>query len=493
MPLLYTHSDDANSVQQEQVSVPPLFAGPLRDELSARIEAALSDGDHEKAAVLLHEADNTFPADPVFAPLRSRCVKLARRKAQFEAALQGALNELSEDRFAAAFGKFREALSLSRGYEMLARKFTAEAVAVAGKQVPRHWRFAEALLHEVSAAAGSKAGSSALWAALEAQKREECVRVALDESGRAEHTAYLPHLRDRLADLTERYPNAEPLDARLRVLDKLLEQRVSEERDKNLRRMALFRDRLDLTAKPETLRGFAELVAPFAAPYSDDPDFAAIKSEVRDLRSKYDSAESLLAENRLQDSMLICDQVLQHRPKNVLFCALEEKAKSREWIVRRISSTTQRARAFEEKAQYAEALEEWEALREIDPRQPGLASEILHCAALKYQSESIRTFQPAPMDETALTPEIVGLIPEPEVMMEREPEPEPAPAQSQALVPVEPPPFYEEPAETAAPTPARARFRIVITAGAWNNLKTGLAAALAVLLVIIVFASGGSR
>ena len=485
MSLLDTHSDDADSVPQEQASVPPLFAGPLRDDLCVRIGAALSDGDHEKAAVLLHEADGTFPGDAAFAPLRGRCVKLARRKAQFEAALQEALNELSDDRFTAAFGKFREALSLSRGHKVLARKINEEVVNVAGKQVQQHWRFAEVLLDEVSAVAGEKAGPRALWDAVEEQKREQCVRVALDESGRAEHTAYLPHLRERLADLAEKYPNAEPLETRLRVLDGLLTQWVSEEREKNLRRLALFRDRLDLTAKPETLRGFAELAAPFAAPYSADPDFVAIAEEVRDLRSKYDSAESLLAENRLRDSMLICDQVLHRRPKNVLFCALEEKAKSREWIVRRVSSTSQRARAFEEKAQYAEALEEWEALREIDPHQPGLASEILHCAALKHQSEGARTFQPALMDEMALTPEIVDLVPEPQIVAEEEPEP------TQELMPLLAPPFYAEPVPTAGP--ARARLRILIEADAWNNLKTGIAAAFAVLLVIIVFASSGRR
>jgi hypothetical protein len=234
----------------------------------------------------------------------------------------------------------------------------------------------------------------------------------------------------------------------------------------------LFRDRLDFTNNPETLQRFADLAAPFIDPYRTDPAFLAVMAEIRDLRSRYESASLLLEESRLQDAMLICDQVLHKRPANVLFSALEQQAKEREWLARRVASTTHRARVFEENAQYAEALDEWESLREIAPRHPGLDSEILHCAALKGQAAIIRTFQPALADETALIPEIIDVQPVIEAVAE----------------PIE----EEPPSAMMLPEPLRsrrARVRIVITAGAWSNFKTGVVAAFAVLLIFLVFAS----
>ncbi len=469
MSLQVTHSSDADSIVQEQVSVPPLFAGPLRDDMIERITVALAAGDHEKTAALLHEADKVFPGDADFAPLRLRCMRLARRKVQFESALHDALSELSEDRFTASLGKFREAVSLSRGSDLCSGKVYGACIEAAEKHVQRHWRFAEALVQEVSGLVDGHDGAGSLRAMIEAQKREERIRLALEESERAEHMAHLPHLRERMAELADTYDGSEPLAARLQVIDNLLTQRSLEDREKNLRRLTLFRDRLDFTGNPQTLRGFAELVSPFVAPYPFDAAFRTILDEVRDLRSKYDCVVQLVAENRLQEALLICDQVLERRPANVLFTAIEEKAKSRQWVVRLAFSNTQRARAFEEKAQYAEALEEWQSLREIDPHYPGLDSEILHCAALKQETEAARPLLPAPaVDELALTPEIVELTPEPENVYEP-----PAPML-----------FASLPTRNESSGP-----RIAMTAEAWNHFKTGLAAVFAVLLVVLVVAS----
>jgi len=467
MSLPVTSLRDGDFVEKQ--AVPPLFAGPLRDDLLSRIRAALSAGDCQKGADLLQEADGSFPGDPVFPALHSLCIKLSQRKAHFETALQEAFQELSEDRYVSSFGKFREALALSRGYEVWERQIYEAGVEAAGERAPSHWRFAEALLHEVTAVAGQRAVPNAVWASIERQRREESVRVALDESGRAEHSEYLPHLRERLAELAETYPEETELEARLRALERLLEQRFAEEREKNLRRLTLFRDRLDLSGNPQTLRRFQELVAPFVSAYPGDAAFLAIIDELHGLRSRYDHASRLVAESRSREALEVCDQVLQQRPSNVLFGALEQQAKAREWAVRLAHSAMQRARGFEEKAQYAEALEEWEALREIDPHFPGLDSEILHCATLKQQTESVRPSEPLAMDETALTPEIVSEETEEEYEA--------------------PPLFVARPRFSALSFNAK----IAITEEAWNHLKTGLAATAAILLVVLVIASNTYR
>jgi tetratricopeptide (TPR) repeat protein len=462
--MLITSSRDGDSLEQKYLPVPPLFAGPLRDDLITRVGSAISSGDHNDATLLLQEANHAFPGDRVFELLHLQYLKVAQRKAHFEAALQEAVDALTEDRFVASLGKFREALLLSQGHVVFQRKIYDVSFLAANQQAANHWRFAEALLHEVTSRVGEPAVPSECWDAIEKQKCTENIRVALDESGRAEHIEYLPHLRGRLAELARRHPEQEEVASRLSVLDQLLAQRFADEREKNLRRLTLFRDRLDLSNNPLTLKQFDHLVSPFVGPYSGDSAFLAILYEVRELQVSYETAAELLVENRLPEVLQTCDQVLQRRPKNLLFAALEEKAKAREWVERLVTSATQRARAFEQRAQYAEALEEWESLREIDPQHPGLDSEILHCAALKQQAESVLSLAPPPIDEAALTPEIVEEEPVYEL---------PVPA------------FVTRPAARGFPS----RVRIVIAADAWNNLKTGLAATMTVLLVVLMFAS----
>ena len=119
-------------------------------------------------------------------------------------------------------------------------------------------------------------------------------------------------------------------------------------------------------------------------------------------------------------------------------------------------------------------------MKEVDPRHPGLISEMLHCAALKQQSEIVRTFQPAPADESALTPEVIDVEPESVALVVAEPV-------QQTWQPL--PPRPSEDTEGALP----GGVKIAITGEAWNHLKTGIAVAFALLLVVLVLASNLAR
>jgi len=394
-------------------------------------------------------------------PLFAEIVRDDLVERHFDEALREALDELASDRFAASLGKFREALTLSRGHKPLERKLEESALSEAAKLVESNWRVAEALLVEVALA------PDAFRAEIEHQRREEAIQVALDESGRAEHTEYLPHSRERITCLLKTYPGDVRLQSRLQILDGLLAERNSAERDKNLRRLALFRDRLDAANKPETLRRFRALAAPFTDPYADDPQFAAILDDAAGLLSSYERACVLLAEGRHRESLQLCGQVLERKPANTLFRLLEEKAKAREWVSLLAGSTMQRAQAFAQDGQYAEALEELESLRNIDPSYPGLDSETLHCAALKERSEALGT------PNTHAAPEIV----EEERIKEH---------------PIEEQPIFD-PLPSFVPRQASGLFplsrKIAITEEAWNHLKTGLAATFALLLVVLLLAS----
>lgn len=412
MPLLVTNSRADRSLHHEDEAVPPLFAGLMREE---------------------------------------------RVDAPFEAALRQAHEEFSEDGFVAALGKFREALALSRSQLGLKQQIREAATREVTQLMPRHWRVAEVLLLEVEEAGGQSAAFNSLWAEIEHQKREDTIRVALDESDRAEETEYLPHVRERLWRLAQSYPGDAAVESRLHVLDLLLSQRVADDRENNLRRLTLFRDRLDETENPETLRDFGALVAPFVGSYKGDADFTSVLDEMNELCAAYENASTLLAEQRSRESLEVCDHALAHRPGNLLFRRLAEKAKGREWVRLLSESTAQRAREFERNGQYAEATEEWESLRSIDPHYPGLESELLRCEALKVGAQRPVT------EEIKAKPEAVE----------------------------------SDLASEAFPSFASlGRFndfplglRIAITGEAWNHLKTGLMATAALLLVLLVLAS----
>ncbi len=321
--------------------------------------------------------------------------KEAERQSDCEDALSEAEDELSEDHLVSSLGKFREALLLARGYPNLEVQVRETGIAVASDHLEQNWRFAEVLIQEMTAASEAPSVPDALLAAIERQRRTEAVRVALDECGGAEESEHLPHLRDRLAALAKIYPDEETLALRLRALESVLANRPEGERQKNLSRLLLFRDRLNAADRPETLQRFGELCAPFAGGYPDDPAFSSVLEEMRALWTQYEEAANLMRAGRSKEALQICDAVLAARPANVLFASLAEKAKSREWVVRLVSASAQRAQTFEQKGQYAEALEEWEAVCEIDPKYPGVDSEIMHCAALKQHAEAMRAARAA--------------------------------------------------------------------------------------------------
>jgi hypothetical protein len=385
MPLLIANGRDDNSPRQKRDAIPPLFAG-------------------------------------------------LQKTAEVEALLKQAADELADDSFVNAFGSFREALTLSFRNQELEQRSREAILFAAEKLTECHWRVAEALLQELTP------GPNTAWNKLQIRKRDEVIRVALEWASITEPGQDLAPLRSRLAKLNKAYPGDAALESRLHAIDRLLIERVADERDKNLGKLKLFQDRLDHTEDPQALRQFRVLTAPFVDPYIDDPAFSAILEEVYKLQASYENASRLLSDNQPRESAEVCEQVLLVRPANFLFSDLKEKARSREWVARLIDSSVQRALELERERRYEEALDEWESLRTIEPHYPGLDAEILKVAGLKAGSE----------DETP-APSLPFLVPQ------------------VSTLPL--------------------GIRIAITEEAWNHLKTGLAATVALLLVVLVIAS----
>ena len=408
------------------------------------------------------EEKETVP--PLFASLFREKRGVQGEQAEVERAIDEALGCLEEDCFVGALGKFREAWALS-GTDRELQEIVQDAAAEAASDLlEQNWRVAEALLREVDVTA------DALWAEIGSRKRADAIQFALAEAGRVDGNQYLQYVRSRLSEAVNAYAEDVALRSRLQALDDLLKQRLADEREKNLRLLTLFSKRIDHSENPDTWRRFPLLVAPFADAYLGDPEFGAVLDEVGELLTAWENAEALLQESRTRDCLRVCNDALEKRPGNILFRRLQEKAKGREWVALLGESAAERARAFEANGQYAEALEEWESLRAIDPQYPGLEAEIWNCAALSDRAGNVHETQhvdePAAEEERALVAEAGEQLPE-----------------------IEPLPFARAPESSALPF----GLRISITEQAWNHFKTGLAATGALLLMVLVLASHSRR
>lgn len=153
--------------------------------------------------------------------------------------------------------------------------------------------------------------------------------------------------------------------------------------------------------------------------------YQKIRSQREMLDAKYTEAKRLVADGNLQGALGTCDEVLKQYPKNVVFQALKfdveearreeisayiakvekdvaaepnlnrkvsllEEAKDRypgeerfrqsleRYQARRdlVQSIAQRAASLEDSAQFADALSQWEIMRNTNPQYPGLDAEI---------------------------------------------------------------------------------------------------------------------
>ena len=163
-----------------------------------------------------------LPGDPRFPVLHLKHLKLCQRVQQCETALGHAKKELEDDHFVAALGKYREALSLSRGLDKLENKAVNAALAEAEEILPRNWRISESLLLEIGQLNSRYAVPNSLWEDVHSRQREETVSNALAEADRAQAKGEIKPVRDHLAMLSTHYPDEERIKARLAILDTIL-------------------------------------------------------------------------------------------------------------------------------------------------------------------------------------------------------------------------------------------------------------------------------
>ena len=144
------------------------------------------------------------------------------------------------------------------------------------------------------------------------------------------------------------------------------------------------------SAMEEAQRQFAEkdfagamaVCQELIAKYPNDPTFQALKIRIEDAErqglSAYIAEVSKLVESEpdLDRRANILKEACERYPSEVHFAQQLKLARQRRDLV---NSIVAKARQYEEKGQYAEAISQWDILRNIHPQYPGIAFELQEC------------------------------------------------------------------------------------------------------------------
>ncbi|HEX8893947.1 MAG TPA: protein kinase [Terriglobales bacterium] len=116
--------------------------------------------------------------------------------------------------------------------------------------------------------------------------------------------------------------------------------------------------------------------------YPNDPTFQALKIRIEDAErqglSAYIAEVSKLVESEpdLDRRANLLKEACERYPSEVHFAQQLKLARQRRDLV---NSIVAKARQYEEKGQYAEAMSQWDILRNIHPQYPGIAFELQEC------------------------------------------------------------------------------------------------------------------
>ena len=129
--------------------------------------------------------------------------------------------EFADGRFSAGFGRFREVVTLSRGYSMLEARVATFAIEQAERWMPKDWRLAKSLLLEASEVSSRQAAVSELSELIQQHEREESIRQALKSSEHASSDGMATLALERLAVWAEKYPSDLRIQCRLQAIEAL--------------------------------------------------------------------------------------------------------------------------------------------------------------------------------------------------------------------------------------------------------------------------------
>ena len=395
-------------------------------DLQAGVKEALRQGDQEKAARLLEEMQAEFGDEAEYHQLNAEVETRVRTHEEVSLLLSRMQKAETEGRLTDMPPLSHLAVTLSENIEALRQRAFSGLIASAGRLTTRNWHVAKQILEE---AARLGTVQPELYELIKREEREEEVNAALgvERSSATDLSAY----RESIAVVLAKYPDEPRLEERLRLLDAALaDQRKQDERRVCASELALLDQELGDAKDHARLWETQIRAKSMAALYPDDPEierlFGAISQQVK----LFEEAAEALSRDRIQDCYEICDSMLARLPGHYLFQNLKERAGirhrelgeeyqlrverwlasepdlyQREQILKKAQAEypfetryaeelkqlerekglaellAAKAREFEERDEPAEALAQWQELKNEVPWYPNLEEEIAKCEA----------------------------------------------------------------------------------------------------------------
>jgi len=391
----FASARDLGETLQKAFRNEPIFPAAKIGPRIERAKAALKSGDEDFASDILAELEAEGHLDPQITVLRAQ-IETVKKQKKTRQLLESARARMEQDEIALALDKLREVLEVDpQNPEALAMRTSMEQQQSAG-QVGRWLELAQthfenrdfgAARHAVQQILASRDGDSRALDLLEKiesteadakrirEQKEQLYGSALKAYQNGEIDTALSKL-ERLLSVARSNPYA-AIPERDAVYQSFYKE-IRSERDS-------IHSALEDAQRQFSERNFAGAMAicrDLLEKYPHDGMFQALKIRIEDAErqelSSYiaEMSKRAEAEPDLDKRANILREACERYPAETQFAQQLKLVRERRDLV---NSIVAKARQYEERGQYSEAISQWDILRNIHPQYPGIGFELEQC------------------------------------------------------------------------------------------------------------------
>lgn len=397
----FASARDLAETLQKAVRNEPVFDTAKIEQRIERAKTAYKSGDEGFASEILAELEAEGHLDPRITVLRMQ-IEMAAKAKKTRQLLESARARMEQDEIPLALDKIREVLELDpENPDALAMRQAMEKQRNES-QIARWLELAQTHLSnrdfgaarnaakEVLAINRADARAMDLLEKIEStetdakrirEQKEQLYTSALKAYQNGEISTALSKL-ERLFSVAQSNPNA-AIPEREAVYQSFYKE-VRSERDTI--HSAL--EDAQRQFREKNFAGAMTVCRDLLAKYPNDGTFQALKIQIEDAErqelSSYtaDVSQRLEAERDLDTRVNIAREACERYPNEAQFAQQLKLVRERRDLV---NSIVVKARQYEERGQFAEAISQWDILRNIHPDYPGITFEIKQCKKKRDQ------------------------------------------------------------------------------------------------------------
>ena len=415
----FASARDLAETLQKALRNEPVFDSAKIEQRIERAKTAYKSADEAFASEILAELEAEGHLDPRITVLRMQ-IELAAKTKKTRQLLESARARMEQDEIPLALDKIREVLELDPGNaDALAMRQTMEKQR-SESQIARWLELAQTHLNNRDFGAARSAAQEVLAinradaramdllekiesTETEAQRireqKEQLYGSAMRAYQNGEISTALTKL-ERLFSVAQSNPNA-AVPERDAVYQSFYKE-VRSERDTI--HSAL--EEAQRQFREKNFAGAMEVCRDLLTKYPNDGTFQALKIRIEDAErqelSSYTAeiSKRLEAERDLDRRVDVLREACERYPNETQFAQQLKLIRERRDLV---NSVVVKARQYEDRGQYAEAISQWDILRNIHPDYPGIAFEMEQCKKKRDQ-------QGRDEERSRLVNEIDGLV-----------------------------------------------------------------------------------